>query len=296
MGEEASLNLVEKRLAGLDLLRRTLGEQNMAYQNCGGVEIFRSKAEAEFVLGNLSTLNMLLSNISGKETFTVSEHARNMGFAGVHASVFNQYEGAINPMKMMQSWMKLCSDIGVKIYFGAALKSYEKIADGFNLQLEDDYEFNCGQLSFCTNGFSKSFFPELDIEPARAQVLVTEEIPNLKMNSCFHLDEGYFYFRNIGKRILLGGGRNLAFEAENTSAQALNEDIQNALNALLRYCIHPRKELKVEQRWTGIMAVGKEKTYILKENEDGTYIAARLGGMGVAIGTKVGKELAEALG
>jgi hypothetical protein len=36
------------------------------------------------------------------------------------------------------------------------------------------------------------------VKPARAQVLITEPIDNLDVRGTFHLDCGYYYFRNIG--------------------------------------------------------------------------------------------------
>jgi hypothetical protein len=39
----------------------------------------------------------------------------------------------------------------------------------------------------------------------------------------FHLEKGYYYFRNINDRILLGGGRNLDFEGETTTSHDTTE-------------------------------------------------------------------------
>ena len=47
--------------------------------------------------------------------------------------------------------------------------------------------------------------------------------------------------------------------------------------------------------WSGIMAFGKIKSPIIKKVSDKIAIGVRSGGMGVAIGTQVGKELHELL-
>jgi glycine/D-amino acid oxidase-like deaminating enzyme len=47
------------------------------------------------------------------------------------------------------------------------------------------------------------------LKPARAQVLITKPIDSLKIKGTFHMDRGYYYFRNIDNRVLIGGGRNL---------------------------------------------------------------------------------------
>ena len=75
--------------------------------------------------------------------------------------------------------------------------------------------------------------PEINLQPARAQVLITKPIQNLPIKGTFHLDRGYYYFRNIHDRILLGGGRNLDFEGETTTQLETTEVIQKELHRIL---------------------------------------------------------------
>ena len=130
---------------------------------------------------------------------------------------------------------------------------------------------------------------------ARAQVLITKPLKNLTIKGTFHLDCGYYYFRNIDQRILLGGGRNLDFKAETTTELAQTERIQNALEALLKNTIIPGRDFEIEQRWSGIMGVGTQKKPIVKQLSNHVYCGVRMGGMGVAIGSVIGKEVAELL-
>ena len=55
----------------------------------------------------------------------------------------------------------------------------------------------------------------------------------------------------------------------------------------------PNKEFDIEHRWSGIMGVGNQKKPIVKQLSNHVFCGVRLGGMGVAIGSMVGKELAE---
>ncbi|MBK7637250.1 MAG: hypothetical protein IPJ13_25425 [Saprospiraceae bacterium] len=48
----------------------------------------------------------------------------------------------------------------------------------------------------CTNGFTAALFPELEVVPARNQVLITEKLDNNPLDSGYHMDKGYVYFRN----------------------------------------------------------------------------------------------------
>ena len=55
----------------------------------------------------------------------------------------------------------------------------------------------------------------------------------------------------------------------------------------------PHTHFEIDQRWSGIMGVGNKKTAITKQLSNNVFCGVRLGGVGVAIGTTVGIELAE---
>ena len=143
-----------------------------------------------------------------------------------------------------------------------------------------------------TNGFSQQLeIPE--VKPARAQVLITKPIKNLENKGTFHLDKGFYYFRNIDNRILFGGGRNLDIKTEETTEIAQTELIQHRLEELLKTTILPETPFEIDQRWSGIMGVGKQKNPIVKQISENVLCGVRLGGMGVAIGSLIGQELSE---
>lgn len=130
---------------------------------------------------------------------------------------------------------------------------------------------------------------------AHNQVLITPPIPNIPIKGSFHYDRGYFYFRNIDGRLLLGGGRNFAATAEQTDAFGNTEGIQNALLQLLNEVILPGQNIPAESWWSGILGLGERKSPIVKKLTPELVVAVRMGGMGVAIGTLVGEEAAELL-
>jgi len=150
------------------------------------------------------------------------------------------------------------------------------------------------KLFIATNGFAKQLkIPE--VKPARAQVIITKPIENLNIKGTFHLDEGYYYFRNIDNRILLGGGRHLDFKTEETTEFGETQIIQNKLDDLLQTTILPHTKYEIDHRWSGIMGVGKQKKAIVKQLSNNIFCGVRLGGMGIAIGSTIGKQLANLL-
>jgi glycine/D-amino acid oxidase-like deaminating enzyme len=59
---------------------------------------------------------------------------------------------------------------------------------------------------------------------------------------------------------------------------------------MLDEMILPNQTYEIDHVWSGIMAFGEDKSPIVKQVSDNIFCAVRLGGMGVAIGSLVGKE------
>ena len=71
------------------------------------------------------------------------------------------------------------------------------------------------------------------------------------------------------------------------------ELIQNKLEELLKTVILPHQKFEIEHQWSGTMGVGIHKKPIVTQLSNHVYCGVRMGGMGVAIGSLVGQELAE---
>jgi hypothetical protein len=65
------------------------------------------------------------------------------------------------------------------------------------------------------------------------------------------------------------------------------------LEALLKEVILPQQEVQVALRWSGIMGLGAHKKPIVQQLSNRVFCGVRLGGMGVAIGSLIGAELAD---
>src|SRR5690606_16003798 len=102
-------------------------------------------------------------------------------------------------------------------------------------------------------GYLRELLPDVDVLPARGQVLITAPVPGLALKGTFHADEGYYYFRELNGRVLLGGGRHLDKAGETTWEDATTPRIQGALEELLRNTILPGHTFTIEHRWTGVM-------------------------------------------
>jgi glycine/D-amino acid oxidase-like deaminating enzyme len=290
--EEEVVQLITKRWNGLQLLRNNLSDQAIDYKPYGGYELFLKEDELSFsdCVGKLPFINEILKPLFKAEVFC--KEVDRFNFSGIHDYlIFNPFEAQIDTGNMMQALLKMAVTRDVLILNEQEVTSY--------IEKNDRVEVAMGEFSFCTkkllfanNGFAKKLL-KVEVMPARAQVLITEPIPDLDIKGTFHLDKGYYYFRNFENRILLGGGRNLDFAGESTTEFGETEVIQNRLEHLLREVILPGQEVNIEHRWSGIMGLGSSKNPIVTQISEHVYCGVRLGGMGVAIGSIVGKELAD---
>ena len=299
MSEHEVFDLVERRWEGLKKLRLILGDDNIGYEPLGGYEVFAAADEINYkiCIDKLDYFNEALLKITGKKNiYQVKDNCiKDFGFGNVNHLILNSGEGQIDTGKMMKSLLKYVREIGIDVINGIDISSLEELNGEMKITTTNGFDFIAKQVVVTTNAFAKQLLPELKVEPGRAQVLITNPIKGLKVKGSFHYEKGYYYFRNVGDRILFGGGRNLDFDTERTVEFGLTNTVQNKLEELLQTMILPKQEFTVDQRWSGIMGLGKTKTTIIKKLSDHLFCAVRMGGMGIAIGTLVGEEAAELL-
>src|SRR5690606_25202758 len=285
--EEEVYKLVERRFKGLQKLRSLIPDEKMDYRHFGGYEIFREndKYLMDRSLADLDKINSWLKPIFGRNVFRKS--TKDFGFNHTIGMIETEFEGHIHTGKMMKSFVELVLSNQISILNNLEVKSVNETDSYVELELNNGFQFKSKKVLLCTNAFTKKLY-DLDVVPARAQVLVTKPIENLPFKGCFHMDEGFYYFRNIGNRVLFGGGRNLDLEGETTTEFCTTDLIQNQLETYLREVILPNHEFEIDHRWSGIMGMGKQRSPIVKQLSENVFCGVRLTGTGIAIGSIVG--------
>jgi len=297
-GEEKMLKLATLRYAGLRHIQQTFKAKEIDYEQDGGYELFEENGsyDEHALKHDVKALNKIL-----KETFEEDEIFRiadkkiaKFGFKGVSHLVENKLEGSLHSGKLTQALLEQVQQAGVRTLFNFEVRSYEKLNDHVVVKNENGVQLTAGKLIICTNAFTQNLLPDLSVLPARGQVLVTSRIDDLPFKGCFHLDEGFVYFRNLGKRVLLGGARNKFFDEEATHELTTTDNIQKELEKILRDIILPgRTDYTIEHRWSGIMGLGEDKMPTIREFQPGVYCAVALGGIGVAMAPVVAKQVTE---
>lgn len=294
-GEKMVWETVKLRIAGLEYLKEILGEDAFDLQINGSWDLITVSEKDRFdeVAKLIPYFNEQLEKITGeKNVYSIDDRVSSkFGFENIYGSFHNRLEGQIDTSKMNAAFYKLAVEMNIHVLFGIEAQKIE--SNKRTLVDTNVGQIEAKSVAICTNGFAKQFLPDDDIQPARAQVLITKPIKDLKIKGTFHYQEGFYYFRNIDDRILFGGGRNLDKQSETTTSLETTEMILDQLKQLLETIILPNTPFEIDYDWAGIMGVGKTKKPIIKKVKENVYCGVRLGGMGVALGTLVGKEVSE---
>ena len=289
MDEHSVWETVAMRLDGLKELFSLVNAAKVQYEACGSWDIIREEEET-LSTDFLDYLNEKLLEITSEKLVFTEDHTKviESGFSGVKTTYFNRLEGAIHTGKLIEELHRSCTNEGIHFLFGVNVLSFESHDSGVDIQTSMGL-LKTEKLLVCTNAFAREYLS--DIQPARAQVLITKPISNLSVNGTFHMESGYYYFRNVGNRILFGGGRNEDFSGETTTEFDTTTLIQEKLRHYLHELILPHVPVEIDYSWSGIMALGSEKKPIIQKTNKNVAFGVRMGGMGVAIGASVGKKL-----
>ena len=293
--EEEVARLVNYKWRGLQRLRQNLGDSNIDYQQHGGYELFMAdeKFHADRQIEKIPYLNNLLKQAIGTDNIysVANNKIADFGFDKISGMIYNPFEGQIDTGKMMRALLNKVYDAGILVLNSCSVTSIDQQDNGVHLTTSQG-NFKAGKVILATNAFANQLFHELQVIPGRGQVLVTKPIDGLKLKGTYHFNQGYYYFRNINNRILFGGGRNLDFEAEATWEFGHTEKVKQQLTTHLNEVILPGQNAEIDYWWSGIMGFGDDITPIVKQVEPNVFCAVRCNGMGVAMGSLVGEEVA----
>jgi gamma-glutamylputrescine oxidase len=300
MGEDKMLELVSMRYKGLKKIRKTFHDTEIGYEQRGSYELLASAGkltDSNGLRSAIDRLNRSLKKITDEQkTFRLrNDRIAEFGFAGIQYLIESRTEGQLHSGQLSQALLRLVQSQGVTILNNIDITGFEKVGGHLLLHTQHSFPLIASQLLVCTNAFARQLLPQLDIIPARGQVLVTSPIDGLPFKGTFHFDEGYYYFRNLGERVLLGGARNQAFEEETTTDMTLTDHIQHELERFLRKVVLPGRHFTIENRWAGIMGMGGEKMPIVRAITDHVFCAVRMHGMGVALAPVIGEQVASLL-
>lgn len=272
------------RLEGLELLKSELGEKEIGFEMTGGYEIFDSSDDPHYreTLRELHRFSGWVEEITGVPN---SYEQRDInGFV----SIFNELEGYIHSGKMLRRLTERVMASGIEIRWNTPVSSVE----ANRVVLQDGLELQASSVMCAVNGYSSMLLGETMVKPARGYVLVSNQLKKMTWKGTCHYNMGYVYFRDLGDRLLIGGARDVDKAGEESTENEINPKIKQWLVDFVNDKLGIDPDWRIEQEWTGVMGFGATKTPEMKKLNNGVYHAAGLGGMGVAIGMKVGEKMA----
>ncbi len=301
-GKDAMLQVVANRYKGIHKTRTILGDDNIGFEPCGGYEAINTNYKYFNTLPDyIAELNSDLKDITDNtETFTIKNEAlQKQGLSNFDSLVYSPLEGALHSGKLVTALTALVQQMGVIIHMNCELLHWEQQSTHINVSANIGNR-QCQQLVIATNGFTQNLLPQLHIQPGRGQIVLTKPIPGLRLHGTFHYDEGFYYWRHFGNRVLLGGGRNQAFDEEQTNNIATTQLIQNHLEDFLKnhilqgYNINTADDI-IDYRWAGIMAFTDNKLPQVTNVADNVWAAIACNGMGVALSSVIAEQVADKL-
>ena len=282
IGPKATVDLVRMRWKGLQALRQMWGDDALGHRACGAVEAFTDSALFEEVMAFLPTLNKALEEVFQDTPFQ-ADPVESATLKATCGQIRSHLEGDLNTASMIQTMRAGLDRAGVAFWPGLRVENLSN-ADGL-------WNVTCGALAIsarhvllATNAFAQDLI-DLDVHPVANQVLVSEVMPGLKLDHTVHHDRGYVYVREIEGRLLIGGGRQWDCRDD--------DEVGERLTAWALRHVVGCSPFEVAHRWKGQLGIGASRRPEVKTLQSGLHAGVRLGGMGVAIGTTVGRMLAD---
>lgn len=286
--ESKIIDRIRRRFNGLQLLRATLGDDNIEYREPGAYEIFTDEGIYDKAAEHLSIFNGWLNEAAGAEN--VYQETTHNGFNAISI----KHEGCLHPGKMMRTLYRMNLKLGIEFRWQANVAKLN--TNDRTIILDNGIELHSEKMAIATNSFTSKLLRDVEIKPGRGFVFVTKPIADLKWTGTYHFDRGYYYFRGIGDdRFLLGGARSLDVDVETTMRFGTNEKIKDHLLEFANNVLKLPVGWGIDTEWSGIMGFTPTKSPILKSVTGGVVLVAGLSGMGVALGMQLGKEAAEEL-
>ncbi len=308
MGENEMWRVVEMRYKGIHKILSIVGAEKVGFEQSGGFELFNKNDgwNGAALQDKLDILNKGFLDIAGHPQVykDCSSKMAGLGLAGFEAMAGNDIEGGLHSGKLVMALQNRVRQMGV-VY----LEGHTIIADSGSqsnewlLQNSRSTEFipiKASAVIWATNAFlsQRPGLPQ-QVAPARGQILLSPPVAGLKLYGTFHYDEGFYYFRNLGNRLLLGGARNKAFESEETLIDKPTDEIMQHLEFFIQEKLPQVSPLIGQQGWTswaGIMGITENKLPFVQQLGDHEWAVLACNGMGVALTPIVAEELAEMVG
>ncbi|MFY8003841.1 MAG: NAD(P)/FAD-dependent oxidoreductase [Chitinophagaceae bacterium] len=295
-GEDKAISLAEQRWKGIQKIRSTFQKHTIDFTLCGGYDCIQfTKTAHSYLADGIITVNKLLNSITKTDnTFQLQkELVTEKGLKYFDCLVENSFEGSLHSGKLVYKLQQLLAAKGVAFLHNTNAIGFE-LVNNYMQVFTNWGSMQCQQLIVAANAWIPQLLPQYqEIEPGRGQLIMTEPISNLATTGTFHFDEGFYYWRNVGNAILLGGGRNHYKLQETTTETIVTENLKEHLTYFIKEYFNLKKTPAIQHHWSGIMAFTENKQPIIEKIHAQLFVAFACNGMGVALTPTLAEKLSQ---
>jgi len=293
MGMDAAADLLSLRFEGIRSLQTYLDEHGLTSATDGGNEVFEvdRQLDLETIRSRWENLRELWERAGLPADLWVEEDFTGLSSQLLSYGFHTKHEFGIDPQELYDSLERRANLVGVSIYRGVTLEELHAGDNGFHLTTSSGaWKSPC--IALCTNAGRTPNFTE-GLYPGRGQIVVTEPLKELPFHGNYHMERGYYYFRNVGDRLLIGGGRHLYQEEEMTRDLNPSPRLIEHLKGYVEETLLPGRKVQIEYAWSGTMGFHRlgGKKPLLDRVQKGVYRCVGFGGMGVALSNSAATKL-----
>jgi gamma-glutamylputrescine oxidase len=200
------------------------------------------------------------------------------------AAIFHPGDGALHPARWVRRLAVAAAEAGVEIREHSRVESLDEV--------------DADLVLVATDGYPSGLLGQIEglIVPTRGQMIATEPVPE-RIFDCPHYGRhGFDYWQQLPDgRILVGGFRDFALQAEFTAEEALTPHIQGALESFVAELVG--RPLDVTHRWAGIFGLVLDFLPVVGRvpGEERAWVAGGYSGHGNVLGLLCGELVAQAM-
>ena len=227
-----------------------------------------------------------------------SEQRTEIGSDLYYGALVDEVSAGVNPAQYVTGLAGAAEKAGATLHARARVGKLERREKRFSVKTERG-SLSAEHVLIATNGYIDSATPELQpkIMPIGSFIIATEPLPDelaheLSPHKRMIFDFKHFlnYFRLSDDKRMVFGGRAAFFPENEKTVRQSAEILKREMSA-----VYPQlRDVKVEYAWGGTLGFAFDLMAHVGEL-DGMYYALGYAGHGVAMGTYLGKTVAEAM-
>ncbi|HET8653756.1 MAG TPA: FAD-dependent oxidoreductase [Gaiellaceae bacterium] len=193
-------------------------------------------------------------------------------------------DGSLHPARWVRGLAGRAAEAGADLREHARVASLD--------ELEADH------VVIASDGYPSGLVPELDelVRPTRGQVVTTEPLAELLYDRPHYARQGFDYWQQLpDRRLVAGGRRDVALDAEYTPEEATTAPVQSALEELVRELVG--RVPTITHRWSGIFGTSPDQLPLVGPvpGRAGVWVARGYSGHGNVLGLAAGDLVARAI-